>query len=165
MQRRTVPVEECTPLLCPASPLIFSQPMAQTADELFNSGIERYSNGAPVAELIPVFKTVCDRAPKSSPAWTCLAWLYLLDSKPELAFKAASRGVKLNPQDAQARVNLSIAMIESGKKGVREHIEVAQQLVTISEELRGEVKDSIADGLKRKPDWKSLQKVHDWIFE
>jgi len=139
--------------------------MAQTAEELFSSGIERYSNGEPVGELIPVFKSLCDRAPKSSPAWTCLSWLYLLDSKPELAFKAAGRAVKLNPQDPQARVNLSMAMIESGKKGVRDHIEAAQQLVTISDELKTEVQESIADGFKRRPDWKSLKKVQDWIFD
>ncbi|NJN29396.1 MAG: hypothetical protein HC824_02200 [Synechococcales cyanobacterium RM1_1_8] len=138
--------------------------MVQTAEELFSTGLERYSNGEPIGELIPTFKTLCDRVPKSSPAWTCLAWLYLLDSKPELAYKASSRAVKLNPQDPQARVNLAIAMVESGKKGVREHIEIAQQILTISDELRDEVKDSIADGFKRKPDWKSLQKVQDWLF-
>lgn len=139
--------------------------MAPSAEELFSNGIERYSNGEPVAELIPVFKALCDRAPKSSPAWTCLSWLYLLEGKPELAFKAASRGVKLNPQDPQARVNLAMAMIESGKKGVREQVEAAQQIVMVSEELKAEVQESIADGFRRKPDWKSLKKVQDWLFE
>ena len=139
--------------------------MTQTAEALFNSGIERYKNGEPVEDLIPVFKELCDRAPKSSPAWTCLSWLYLLEDKHNAAFKAASRAVKLNPQDPQARVNIAVAMLETGKKGVRDHIDAAQQLVMISEELRNEIQESLADGFNRKPDWKTLKRVQDWILD
>lgn len=138
--------------------------MTQTAEELFTSGIERYKNGEPVADLIPVFKQLCDRAPKSSPAWTCLSWLYLLADKYEAAYKAATKAIKLNPQDPQARVNAAVAMLEIGKKGVRDHIDTAAQLVAISEELRQEVEESLADGFKRKPEWKTLKRVQDWIF-
>ena len=139
--------------------------MTQTAEELFTSGIERYKNGEPVADLIPVFKELCRRAPKSSPAWTCLSWLYLLADKNDSAYKAASKAVKLNPQDPQARINASVAMLETGKKGVRTHIDAVQQLVTISEELRQEVEESMADGFERKPDWKTLKRVQEWIFD
>ena len=139
--------------------------MTQTVEALFNSGIERYKNGEPVAELIPLFKELCDRAPKSSPAWTCLSWLYLLEDKHSAAFKAAGKAVKLNPQDPQARLNIAIAMLETGKKGVRDHIDAAQQLVMISEELRNEIKESIADGFARRPEWKTLKRVQDWIFD
>ncbi len=139
--------------------------MVQTAEDLFTEGIERYKNGEPVAELIPLFKGLCDRAPKSSPAWTCLSWLYLLSDKPEPAYKAANKAVKLNPQDPQARVNLSVAMLETGKKGVRDHVAIVQQLISISDELRQEVDESIADGLSRKPEWKSLQRVQSWLKE
>ncbi|NJR71554.1 MAG: hypothetical protein HC771_25385 [Synechococcales cyanobacterium CRU_2_2] len=138
--------------------------MTLTAEDLFTNGIERYKNGEPVAELIPVFKELCDRAPKSSPAWTCLSWLYLLSDKNEAAYKAAHKAVKLNPQDPQARLNVAIAMLETGKKGIRDHIDAAQQLVTVSQELREEVEESIADGFKRKPEWKTLKRVQDWIF-
>jgi tetratricopeptide (TPR) repeat protein len=139
--------------------------MTETVEALFDQGIERYQAGEDPATLIPLFKEVCDRSSKSSPAWTCLAWLYLLDSKPSQAYKAAQKAVKLNPQDAQARVNLAVAMLETAKKGVREHVEVAGQLVMAVPELRDEVKKNCEDGLSRKPEWKSLRQVQRWLFE
>jgi len=139
--------------------------MTQTVESLFDTGLERYKAGEDVASLIPVFKEVCDRAPKSSPAWTCLAWLYLLDNKPNSAQKAAQKAVKLNPQDPQARVNLAVAMLETGQKGLREHVDFAQQLIFVNPEWRDEVLKSIEDGLSRKTDWKSLAKIKGWLFE
>lgn len=139
--------------------------MTETIDALFDQGVERYQAGEDPAVLIPVFKDVCDRIPKSSAAWTCLAWLYLLDNKPTPAYKAAKKAVKLNPQDAQARVNLAIAMLETAQSGVREHVQIAGQLVAAVEELREEVEHNFADGLTRKPNWKSLQRVQAWVLE
>jgi predicted Zn-dependent protease len=139
--------------------------MTQTVESLFDTGLERYKAGEAVDSLIPVFKEVCDRAPKTSAAWICLAWLYLLDNKPNLAYKAAQKAVKLNPQDPQARVNLALAMLETGQKGLREHIDIAQQLIFVNEEWRDEIKSSIEDGLTRKPDWQSLTKVKNWLLE
>ncbi|MBD2561660.1 MULTISPECIES: tetratricopeptide repeat protein [Nostoc] len=139
--------------------------MTQTVESLFDTGLERYKAGEAVDSLIPVFKEVCDRAPKTSAAWICLAWLYLLDNKPNLAYKAAQKAVKLNPQDPQARVNLALAMLETGQKGLREHIDIAQQLVYVNPEWRDEIKSSIEDGLSRKPDWQSLIKVKNWLLE
>lgn len=139
--------------------------MTQTVESLFDTGLERYKAGESAASLIPVFKEVCDRSPKSSSAWTCLAWLYLLDDKASLALKAAQKAVKINAQDPQARVNLALAMLETGQKGLREHVEFASQLIFVNEEWRDELKQSIEDGLTRKPDWKSLTKVKNWIFE
>jgi predicted Zn-dependent protease len=136
-----------------------------TVEALFDQGLERYKAGEPVADLLPLFKDVCDRAPKSSPAWTCLAWLYLLDNKPTPAYKAASKAVKLNPQDPQARVNLAVAMLETAKKGVRDHVEVAAQLIMAVPELHEEVKQNIEDGLTRKPGWKSLTRVKQWLLD
>jgi predicted Zn-dependent protease len=136
----------------------------QTVEDQFNDGIERYQAGDAADALIPVFKEVCDRAPRNAPAWTCLAWLYLIEEKPALAYKAAQKAVKLNPQDPQSRVNLAMAMLETGQKGVRSHIEIIQQLMMIPE-LSAEVEQSLADGLKRKPDWASLAKVKAWILE
>jgi predicted Zn-dependent protease len=138
--------------------------MVETVEALFEQGIERYQAGEPVANLIPLFKEVCDRSAKSSPAWTCLAWLYLLDNKPTQAYKAAQKAVKLNPQDPQARINLAIAMLETAQKGVRQHVEIAAQLVAVPE-LREEVERNFEDGLQRKPDWKSLNRVQSWLFE
>jgi hypothetical protein len=139
--------------------------MTETVDALFDQGLERYQAGEPPADLIPLFKDVCDRAGKSSSAWTCLAWLYLLENKPSSAAKAAQKAVKLNPQDPQARVNLAIAMLEKGQKGVREHIEIAAQLVMAVPELREEVEKNFEDGLTRKPEWESAQRVYRWVFE
>ncbi|XQQ05527.1 MAG: tetratricopeptide repeat protein [Leptolyngbya sp. IPPAS B-1204] len=87
-----------------------------TVEALFDQGLERYRAGEDPASLIPLFKEVCDRTPKSSSAWTCLAWLYLLDNKPSQAYKAAQKAVKLNPQDPQARINLAMAMLETAQK-------------------------------------------------
>jgi predicted Zn-dependent protease len=138
--------------------------MTQTVESLFDTGLERYKAGESVDELIPVFQEVCDRAPKSSSAWTCLAWLYLLNEKPNSAQKAAQKAVKLNPQDAQARINLALAMLEKGEKGLRQHIDFVQQLIFVNPEWRDDIKGSIEDGLSRKPDWQSLLKVKNWLF-
>ncbi|MDX2212695.1 MAG: tetratricopeptide repeat protein [Oculatellaceae cyanobacterium bins.114] len=138
--------------------------MTETVEALFDQGIERYQAGESPETLIPVFKEVCERSPKSSPAWTCLAWLYLLDNKPSQALKAAQKAVKLNPQDPQARINLAVAMLETAKTGVREHVEIAEQLIMAVPELREEVKKNCEDGLSRKPNWKGLIRVQDWLF-
>lgn len=137
--------------------------MSQTVEALFEQGIERYQAGEAPETLIPVFVEVCDRAPKNSPAWTCLAWLYLLEDKDVQAYKAAQKAVKLNPEDAQSRINLAIAMLETGQKGVRQHVEVARQLIDVPE-LRQEVQQNFAEGLKRKPDWAALDKAQAWLF-
>jgi predicted Zn-dependent protease len=139
--------------------------MTQTLDSLFDTGLERYKAGEPIADLIPVFKDLCDRSPKSSSAWTCLAWLYLLDNKANLAYKAAQKAVKINPQDPQARVNLAVAMLETKQKGLREHVDFAKQLMLVNQEWQDELEQSIEDGLTRKPDWQSLTKVKNWLFE
>lgn len=136
-----------------------------TVEALFDQGLERYRAGESAATLLPVFKEVCDRTPKTSAAWTCLSWLYLLDNKPSQAYKAAQKAVKLNPQDPQARINLAIAMLETAQKGVREHVEVAGQIVLAVPELREEVEQNFEEGLSRKPDWKSLIRVRNWLFD
>jgi len=71
--------------------------------------------------------------------------------------------VKLNPQDPQARINLSLAMLENNVKGVREHIELVQRVRMMAPELAEELDGSIADGLARCPDWQALQKVKAWL--
>ncbi|MBD2436355.1 M48 family metallopeptidase [Nostoc sp. FACHB-110] len=139
--------------------------MTDTIESLFDNGLERYKAGEAADSLIPVFKEVCDRSPKTAAAWICLSWLYLLDNKPNAAYKAAQKAVKLSPQDPQARVNLALSMLETGQKGLRQHIDAVQQLFLVNPEWRTEIKDSIEDGLGRKPDWQSLLKVKNWLFE
>lgn len=137
----------------------------KTPEELFQEGFDRYQAGENASNLIPVFKEVCDRAPKNGNAWTSLAWLYLLDNKPSPALKAAKTAVKLNPHDPQARINLAIAMLDLSEKGVRPHVEMAQQMIMASSEWLEEVKRNFEEGLSRKPDWKSLSRVKQWLFE
>ncbi len=137
--------------------------MTQTVESLFDTAIERYKAGEDPAELIPVFKEICDRAPKSAAAWACLSWLYSLTGKPNSAVKAAQKAVKLSPQDPQGRVNLAVAMLDAGKPGVREHVEIASQVMAVVDDLRTEVMQNIEDGLTRKPDWASLERVKAWL--
>lgn len=137
----------------------------QTLETQFDEGIARYKEGESAESLLPVFKEICAQAPKNSAAQTCLSWLYLLNDKPNAAYKAAQRAVKLAPQDPQARVNLSIAMLETGKSGVREQMEMVSPFISSVDELKAEIKENLEEGLRRKPDWKSLQRVQKWLFE
>ena len=139
--------------------------MTESITSLFDVGLERYNAGEGPDTLIPVFKEICDRSPKIAAAWSCLAWLYLLDNKPDQAYKAAQKGVKLDPNAPQARVNLAIAMLETSQKGVRKHVEVAQQLMAMDSQVRRDLSESLEDGLNRKPDWESLKRVQSWLSE
>ena len=139
--------------------------MSESPETLFDQGLEKYQAGEKAENLIPTFQEVCDRDPKNSAAWTCLAWLYMLVDQPQKALKAASRSVKLEPRDPQAQVNLALAMLGAGEKGVRKHIEIAQQAIGFDERIRDTIKENVDEGLTRKPDWKSLQRVNKWLFE
>jgi hypothetical protein len=66
--------------------------------------------------------------------------------------------VKFNAQDPQARINLSLALLETKSKGVRDHIQVVQQVIAFAPEAAGDLKTSINDGLQRKRDGKRLKK-------
>lgn len=91
--------------------------MSQKIEELFQEGIRRYESGEAAKTLIPSFESICKGSPKAAAAWTCLSWLYLLEGQAEKALKAAQTAVKLDPVDAQPRVNLTLAMLELKKPG------------------------------------------------
>ncbi|AFY95472.1 hypothetical protein [Chamaesiphon minutus] len=133
--------------------------------ELFDKAIQDYQAGESPAKLIPVFVDICNRSPKLDSAWTCLAWLYLLENKPQLALKAAQKSMKIDPFDAQTRINLAAAMLEVKQSGVREHIEMAKSLVEAAPEVREQVVTNFQDGFSRKPDWASLKRIEKLIFE
>ncbi|MFM7394550.1 MAG: hypothetical protein ACKO22_09360 [Cyanobium sp.] len=130
---------------------------------LFDQAIARYQQGAEPEDLIDDFLTITAQSSRQSAGWTCLAWLQLLLDQPRTALQSARTAVRLNPQDPQARINLSVAMLETGAKGVREHIEMVQRVVQIAPELAAELNDSIADGLRRRPGWQALEKVKAWL--
>ncbi|NEP82864.1 MAG: hypothetical protein F6K17_20230 [Okeania sp. SIO3C4] len=139
--------------------------MTQTPEELYKEALERYKAGEEAKTLIPVFKDITNRAPKSSSSWISLSWLYLLEKKPKSAYKAAKTGVKLNPDDPQGRINLALAMLEMGEKGVRAHVERAQQMIMADSDWLEEIKGNIKDGFERRSDWPSLSRVKSWLFD
>ena len=136
---------------------------SSTETSLFEQALERYQQGAPLTDVIASFEQITQQEPRQSAGWTCLAWLQLLDNQPQAGLRSARQAVKLNPQDPQARINLSLAMLETNAKGVREHIELVQRLRLMAPELATELDASIDDGLARRPDWQALQKVKTWL--
>ena len=138
--------------------------MTNSFEAAFEQGLERYKQGESPETLIPYFKDICDRAPKNSTAWTCLAWLYLLIDKPERALKAANKSIKIDDRPPQTRINLALAMLDTGARGVRPHIEAAEQIMSLDDGICQDIKENIEDGLARKPDWKSLQRIKNWLF-
>ena len=136
---------------------------ASTGESAFELALGRYQRGEPTAEVLADFRVITQHEPRLSAAWTCLAWLELLDDQPLQALRSARFAVKLSPQDPQARINLSLAMLETDAKGVREHIELVQRMRLMAPELAAELDNSIADGLARKPGWKALEKVKAWL--
>jgi predicted Zn-dependent protease len=89
--------------------------------------------------------------------------LQLLDNRPLEALRSARTAVRLSPQDPQARINLALAMLETGAKGVREHIEIVHRVLAMAPEMAAEINDSIADGLQRKPGWAAMAKIRAWL--
>ncbi|MCU0528481.1 MAG: hypothetical protein MUD04_03090 [Cyanobium sp. Prado107] len=136
---------------------------ASSANSQFDQAITRYNDGEDPATLIPEFVAITQQAPRQSAGWTCLAWLQLLDDRPLDALRSARNAVRLNPQDPQARINLSLAMLETGAKGVREHIDIVRRVMAMAPELAGELQDSISDGLQRRPGWTAMEKVRTWL--
>ena len=130
---------------------------------LFEQAIARYPEGAAPEEVIGDFLTITAQNPRQSAGWTCLAWLQLLLDQPQAALQSARTAVRLNPQDPQARINLSVAMLETGAKGVREHVEIVRRLMVLAPDLSQELTDSMADGLRRRPGWQALEKVRSWL--
>ena len=137
--------------------------MESTEESFFDKAMARYEAGVEACELIKDFESITATAPNQSAGWTCLAWLQLLCNKNEEALRSARKAVKLNRQDPQARINLSLALLETNSKGVREHIEFLQKALFVVPDLKKELQNSIEDGLNRKPDWQALKKIKNWL--
>ena len=138
--------------------------MSESVETLFDKALEKYQAGEPAANLVPTFQEICQGDPKNSAAWTCLSWLYLLEEKPKQALRAAQTSVRIEPRDPQTHLNLALAMLDAGQKGVRKHIEIVQQAIDFDENIRSSIKENIEEGLERKPSWKGLQKAQKWLF-
>ncbi len=137
--------------------------MESSEENNFDKAMARYESGIDASVLIKDFEEITANAPNQSAGWTCLAWLQLLCDQHELALRSARKAVKLNRQDPQARINLSLALLETKSKGVREHIEFLQRVLVAVPDLEKELKSSIKDGLNRKPDWQALEKIQNWL--
>ena len=138
-------------------------PMDKNDESLFDNAMARYQSGEEASKLIKDFEEITSISPNQSAGWTCLAWLQLLCNENQNALKSARVAVKLNPQDPQSRINLTIALLETNSKGVREHIEFVKRALLIVPDLEKELKDSLNDGINRKPNWNSLKKIQSWL--
>ena len=138
-------------------------PMDKNDESLFDNAMARYQSGEEASTLIKDFEEITSISPNQSAGWTCLAWLQLLCNENQNALKSARVAVKLNPQDPQSRINLTIALLETNSKGVREHIEFVKRALLIVPDLEKELKDSLNDGINRKPNWNSLKKIQSWL--
>ncbi len=137
--------------------------METNKESLFENAMARYESGEEASTLINDFQEITNISPNQSAGWTCLAWLQLLCNQNQNALRSARIAVKLNPQDPQSRINLTLALLETNSKGVREHIDFVKRALLILPELQKELKNSIQDGLNRKPEWNALKKIQAWL--
>ena len=93
-------------------------------EEDFNAALSKYKSGHDLIPIVQDFQKIIQQIPNHFAAWTCLSWLQLLLKNNEEALAAARQAVRLNQQDPQARMNLSLALLATNNKGVRDHIEL-----------------------------------------
>ena len=137
--------------------------MNSKEDSLFEKAMTDYKSGLPIDQILKDFEYITTSNPSSAAGWTCLSWLQLLAGENNEALRSARYAVKLNGQDPQARINLSLALLETNAKGVRENVEFVKRALMIIPDLEEELKESIEDGLLRKPNWKALIKMKNWL--
>ena len=129
----------------------------------FNAALSRYEAGEDLLPLVDDFKKIINQIPNHFAAWTCLAWLYLLLKNNNEALFAAKQAVKLNGQDLQARMNLSLALLATNTKGVRDNIDLIKRIMLMAPDLEKDLKLSVEDGFSRYPEWEELKKVKKWL--
>ena len=129
----------------------------------FNAALSRYQDGQELVAIAQDFKKIIQQIPNHFAAWTCLSWLQLLLKNNEEALVSARQAVRLNQQDPQARMNLSLALLATNNKGVRDHIELIKKMSMMMPDVKSELKESVEDGLSRYPDWPELTKVKKWL--
>jgi len=129
----------------------------------FNAALSRYEAGEDLIPLVDDFKKIITQIPNHFAAWTCLAWLYLLLKNNNEALFAAKQAVKLNGQDLQARMNLSLALLATKTKGVRENIDLIKRIMIMAPDLEKDLKLSVEDGFSKYPEWPELKKIKKWL--
>ena len=129
----------------------------------FNAALSRYEAGEDLIPLVDDFRKIINQIPNHFAAWTCLSWLYLLLKNNDEALFAAKQAVKLNGQDLQARMNLSLALLATNTKGVRDNIDLIKRIIIMAPDLEEDLKLSVEDGFTRYPEWPELKKVEKWL--
>ena len=129
----------------------------------FNYALSRYQDGKDLIPIVEDFQKIIQQIPNHFAAWTCLSWLQLLLKNNEEALSAAKQAVRLNQQDPQARMNLSLALLATNNKGVRENVELIKKMAMMIPDVKTELKESVEDGLNRYPKWPELIKIKKWL--
>ena len=137
--------------------------MMSDIESEFNAALSKYEAGKDLLPLVDDFKKIINQIPNHFAAWTCLAWLYLLLKNNDEALFAAKQAVKLNGQDLQARMNLSLALLATNTKGVRDNIDLIKRIIVMAPDLEEDLKLSVEDGFTRYPEWPELKKVEKWL--
>ena len=132
-------------------------------EEDFNSALSRYKTGQDLISIVRDFQKIIQQIPNHFAAWTCLSWLQLILKNNEEALAAARQAVRLNQQDPQARMNLTLALLATNNKGVRDHVELIKKMSMMMPDVKSELKESVEDGFSRYPDWPELTKVKKWL--
>ena len=135
----------------------------KTIEVDFNAALSKYQDGQDLNPIVQDFQKIIQHIPNHFAAWTCLSWLQLLLKNNEEALAAARQAVRLNHQDPQARMNLSLALLATNNKGVRENIELIKKMSTMMPDIKSELKESVEDGFSRYPDWPELTKIKKWL--
>ena len=129
----------------------------------FNAALSKYQDGQDLKLIIKDFQEIIQQIPNHFAAWTCLSWLQLLSKNNEEALVAARQAVRLNHQDPQARMNLSLALLATNNKGVREHVEIIKKMAMMMPDVKSDLKESLEDGFNRYPNWPELIKLNKWL--
>ena len=129
----------------------------------FNSALSKYHDGQELTLIVEDFQKIIHQIPNHFAAWTCLSWLQLLLKNNDAALVAARQAVRLNQQDPQARMNLSLALLATNNKGVREQVELIKKMAIMMPDVKNELKESVQDGFNRYPNWPELNKINKWL--
>tara|TARA_B100000424_G_scaffold244943_1_gene215580 strand:- start:54 stop:482 length:429 start_codon:yes stop_codon:yes gene_type:complete len=132
-------------------------------EEEFNAALSKYQDGKDIVPIVQDFQKIIRKIPNHFAAWTCLSWLQLLLKNNEEALIAARQAVQLNQQDPQARMNLSLALLATKNKGVRDHVVLIKKMAMMMPDVKTELKESVEDGFSRYPDWPELIKIKKWL--
>ena len=129
----------------------------------FNAALSKYKDAQDLVPIVKDFQNIIQQIPNHFAAWTCLSWLQLLLKNNEEALEAAKQAVRLNQQDPQARMNLSLALLATNNKGVRDHVELIKKMAMMMPDIKSELIESVEDGFSRYPDWPELTKIKKWL--